>query len=160
MPYKCAQCDKIVQSMDNAECECSSPYFIECATIHYIHPEGPGEIFSKSFNHQGASIDDEGFSKPLTTRNLQELKLGCSVSKTNKKRNLINTSIMSSLVSCANCLAFIQQLKSRSKQCQSLEVPTTDSTTDLKSETPKSDSVNPTATMADQLTSMQSDRLQ
>lgn len=160
MPFKCAQCDTIVQSLADAECECANPFFKECALIHYIHPEGPGEVFAKSYNHQGASVDDEGFSKPLTVRNLQELKLGCLASKTNKKRNLVNTSIMSSLVSCPDCLAFIDQLKSRSKECQLSEVPTTAPITGSTSVTPKSDSASPTATMDEPSTSIQSDKPQ
>lgn len=160
MPFKCAQCDTIVQSMDNAECECANPFFVECVLIHYIHPEGPGEVFSKSYNHQGATIDDEGFSKQLTVRNLKQLKLGCLASKTNKKRELVSTSIMSSLVSCPDCLAFIDQLKSRRKQCQSSEEVTMGPTTGSTLVTPKSDSVSPTATMDEPLISMQSDKPQ
>lgn len=116
MPFKCAQCNKIVQTMKDAECECSNPFFVQCAVIHYIHPNGPGEVVAKSYNNQGASIDDKGFSKPITVKNLQQLRLGCSISKTNSKRNLVTTSIMSSLVSCPDCLAFIEKLKSRSKE--------------------------------------------
>ena len=160
MPFKCAQCDTIVQSMDNAECECANPFFIKCALIHYIHTEGPGEVFAKSYNYQGVSVDDEGFSTPLTVRNLKQLKLGCGASKNNKKRELVRTSIMSSLVSCPDCLVFIDQLKSRSKECQLSEVPTTAPITGSTSVTPKSDSASPTATMDEPSTSIQSDKPQ
>ena len=160
MPFKCAQCDTIVQSLADAECECANPFFKECALIHYIHPEGPGEVFAKSYNYHGSSTDDEGFSKPLTVRNLKELKLGCNAPKNNKKRELVRTSIMSSLVSCPDCLAFIDQLKSRSKECQLSEVPTMEPTTDSKLEIPKSDSASPTATMDEPSTSIQSDKPQ
>lgn len=160
MPFKCARCGKVVQSMDQAECECANPFFIKCALIHYIHTEGPGEVFAKSYNRQGASIDDEGFSVPLTERNLQELRLGCGTSKTNKKRELVNSSIMSSLVSCPDCLAFIDKLKSRSKECQLSEAVTVEPTVGSTSVTPKSDSVSPTATMDEPSTLMQSDKPQ
>ena len=154
MPYKCASCSTIVQKLENAECECENPFFIECALVHYIHQEGPGKVVSKSYNNQGASIDDEGFSKPITIRNLQELRLGCNFKKP------IHLSIMSSLVSCPDCLAFIEKLKSRSTECQLSEDRTMASTMASTSVTPKSDSVNHTVTMGETLTSMQSDKLQ
>ena len=161
MPYKCAQCDTIVQSLEDAECECANPFFKECVLIHYIHPEGPGEVFAKSYANQGASIDDEGFAKPLSVTQKQELRLGCSASKLNKKRELVRTSIMSSLVSCPDCLAFIQTLKSRSNpECQLSEAPTMVPTMASTLATPKSDSVNPTATKDETLSSMQSDKPQ
>ena len=53
MPFKCARCGKVVQSMDQAECECANPFFIRCALIHYIHTEGPGEVFAKSYKGGG-----------------------------------------------------------------------------------------------------------
>ena len=115
MPFKCAQCGKVVQYMKDADCECSNPYFVQCALIHYIHPKATGEVVAKSYNNQGASIDDEGFSKPITVKNQQQLRLACKVPKTDK-RNQTTTSIMSSLVSCPDCLAFIEELKSRSKE--------------------------------------------
>lgn len=161
MPYKCAQCDTIVQSLADAECECANPFFKECVLLHYLHPEGPGEVLATSFATQGASIDDEGFAKPISVTKKQELRLGCLASKTSKKRQLTRASIMSSLVSCPNCLAFIQTLKSRSNpECQLSEVPTMAPTMDSKLVTPKSDSVNPTATKDETLSSMQSDKPQ
>lgn len=148
MPFKCINCNKIIQSMDQAECECESPFFVECATIHYIHKDGPGVVYSKILNNGGASIDDEGFSKPLTIRNEQTLNLCCSVNKLNSKREQVHATFMRSLVSCPDCLAFINKLNSRrTQECQSLEARTTDSTTDSQLEIPKSASVNPTATM-------------
>lgn len=65
--------------MDQAECECESPFFVECAMIHYIHKDGPGKPYSKVLNNGGASVDDEGFSKPITIRNEQTLNLCLSL---------------------------------------------------------------------------------
>lgn len=151
MPFKCVNCDTVVQKLDAAECECENPFFVKCEMVHYLHRDGVGEVYAKTYNTQGASIDDEGFSKPLTVRNLQELKLCCNAKKLNAKREVIHASVMQSIVSCPDCLAFI---KSRSTKCQSSEGHTTDSTMDSQSETPKSDSENPTATMEETSTSM------
>lgn len=122
MPFRCAGCDTVVQSMDQANCKCTNPYFAECVTIHYTHAEGPGEVVSKSYNNQGASVDDAGISKPATIRNLVPRKLACNVPVKSKPV----FSIMRSIVTCSQCLAFIEKLNNRSTECQSSEARTTE----------------------------------
>lgn len=152
MPFKCAVCDKIVQTMDQAECECQNPFFVKCEVVHFLSYDGPGDAYGKSYAAQGAVVGDDETAKPLTVRNLQPLRLGCNMPK-QPANKVVHKSIMSSIVSCPDCLAFIETR--RTKVCQSSEARTTDSTTDSTSETPKSDSVSPTATMVEQLISTQ-----
>lgn len=136
--------------MDNAECDCQNPYFVQCALVHYIHPDGPGEVFSKAVQHNGASVDDEGKSKPLTIKNTVVYKLACmATKKTTNPNKPVTATILKQIVSCPDCLAFIEN---RRKACRLPEDHTQDSTVDLTSVTPKSDSVNHTATMEEQST--------
>ena len=140
--------------MEQAECGCENPYFVKCALVHYLHPEGPGEVYSKAVQHNGLSTDNEGFSKPLTIKNIVTYKLACKASIKSKNPNKpVTASILKSIVSCPDCLAFIEIR--RTKACQSPEARTQDSTVDSTLVTPKSDSENPTATMAEQSTSIQ-----
>ena len=154
MPFKCLNCKTVIQSMEQAECECENPYFVQCALVHYLHPEGPGQVYSKAVQHNGASVDDEGFSRPLTVKNMVTYKLCCKASTKSKNPNKpVTASILKSIVSCPDCLAFIETR--RNKICQLPEAPTQDSTVDSILVTPKSDSANPTVTMDEQSTSTQ-----
>lgn len=96
MPYKCVTCDKIVQTKEEQECDCKSPKFIKCETVHFLHKDGVGKTLATRKVMVGLP------KKPVT----QELRLACTAE--------VQSPIASGYeptVTCADCLKFIESIQ-------------------------------------------------
>jgi hypothetical protein len=96
MPYKCLNCDKVVEKIDDQECDCESPKFMKCETIHFLHKDGLGKALATRKVMVGMP------KKPV----VQELKLACT--------STTPSPIVSGYeptVTCKDCLAFIESIQ-------------------------------------------------
>ena len=95
MPFKCTQCDKIVQDNELQDCSCESNHFLRCATIHFLHTEGKGLVRSK--NQRIANVPGK-----IETKTASILKIACTDHK-----NMEQCTVYTPLVSCPKCLEFL-----------------------------------------------------
>lgn len=96
MPFKCTQCNTVVQDNELQDCPCESNHFVKCATIHLIHPEGLGLRYSSS--QKIAKHDKE-------TRANIALNIACTdvVDKTK-----VQCTVYGPLITCPKCLQFME----------------------------------------------------
>lgn len=99
MPFKCLECDKVVQNIEDQECSCKTPNFIKCEVVHLMHPEGTGRIIAKRKVSIGIPTE-----KPRVED--QPLRICCS----NMDRIPIVTGVRTT-ITCPECLDFIDSLE-------------------------------------------------
>jgi recombinational DNA repair protein (RecF pathway) len=95
MPFKCTQCDKVVQDNEIQDCSCESNHFLRCATIHFLHTEGVGPVFSR--NQKIANVPGK-----IETPTANALKIACTT-----RKNMEQCTIYVPLITCAKCLEFL-----------------------------------------------------
>lgn len=99
MPYKCVNCDKLVQKKSQQECSCDNPNFLKTELLHYIHEEGKGTVEVHVKDHIGVSgTKDE---------KIIETKLLIACNATEKTPIITRTK---NQVTCIDCLQFIDSL--------------------------------------------------
>tara|TARA_R110000868_G_scaffold329039_2_gene589834 strand:- start:674 stop:1102 length:429 start_codon:yes stop_codon:yes gene_type:complete len=95
MPFKCTKCSKIVQTNELQDCECESNHFVSCPTIHFIHVEGEGPVFSRN---QKVNKNLEQFE----IKQSLPLRIACT-----DRKGLEQCTVLASLISCPKCMAFL-----------------------------------------------------
>lgn len=95
MPFKCTQCDKIVQDNELQDCSCESNHFLRCATIHFLHAEGKGPVHSR--NQRIANVPGK-----IETKTASVLKVVCT-----ERKGMEQCTVYTPLVSCPKCLEFL-----------------------------------------------------
>lgn len=100
MSYKCMKCDVVRHDEENLECSCDNPKFIKAATIHYLHPNGPGRTICKQKTYKGI---------PGTpTEDIVEIKLNQGCNDASVRIPIATQTITQ--VTCPDCLQFIKSL--------------------------------------------------
>ncbi len=95
MPFKCTQCDKVVQDNEVQDCSCESNHFLRCATIHFLHIDGKGPVHSR--NTKVTNIPGKVES---TTSKI--LKVCCE-----SRKNMEQCTVYVPLITCPKCLEFL-----------------------------------------------------
>lgn len=95
MPFKCTQCDKVVQDNEVQDCSCESNHFLRCATIHFLHAEGVGPVHSK--NQKIHNVPGK-----IETKTVSVLKICC-----NARKNMEQCTVYTPLITCPKCLEFL-----------------------------------------------------
>lgn len=95
MPFKCTQCDKIVQENELQDCSCESNHFLPCPTIHFLHAEGKGPVHSK--NQRIANVPGK-----IETKTASVLKVACT-----ERKGMEQCTTYVGLVSCGKCIEFL-----------------------------------------------------
>lgn len=96
MPFKCVKCNKIVQANEPKDCTCLDNHFIECSTIHFLHPEGEGAVFS---NTQKVSNIPGKIETKVTT----QIRVACTT-----RKGIEPCTVLASLISCPVCMVFLE----------------------------------------------------
>lgn len=97
MPYKCLRCDKVVANKSDQECDCKTPNFVKCETIHFLHKDGPGKAKATRKIKVGT---------PPNAKVVNEtLHLACD---TTNPSPIVSGYIPT--ITCPNCLAYIESL--------------------------------------------------
>ena len=96
MPFKCTKCQKIVQSNEVQDCGCDENHFVECPTIHFLHPEGEGPLFSKKQKITRIPGHKEEINKD------SPLHIACTT-----RSGIQQCTVLASLISCPVCMAFL-----------------------------------------------------
>jgi hypothetical protein len=100
MPFRCTNCNKVTQQLTEEEC-CDNSNPKECPKIHYLNRTATGPVYSRQMKKQGIAG-----SKPSSVLEPVELRLGCDT-----KKPLEQATILPSLVSCPECLSFLESIR-------------------------------------------------
>lgn len=80
-------------------CDCDGEYFKPCATIHFLHPKGPGPQYTK-----GKRVTKIPGEPPV--KDSVPLNVCCD-----DKTNLEQCTFLAPLVSCPKCIEFLNTLR-------------------------------------------------
>lgn len=105
MPFKCVNCDKVVQEIEDVECECSNPKFLKTAMVHLLEalPEGSTE---KAYCTQKTTVGLPPNQKQVKTK----LKV-CCTSPTTTRAPIVTT--IKSQVTCPACIQYLSEVVSQ-----------------------------------------------